>query len=49
MYMTFQYLTVSCVGHVYDISIPEKFYVYLLQAMYYDISIYIRQFHVYLL
>ena len=28
MYMTFQYLTVSCIphtGHVYDISIPDSF------------------------
>ena len=41
MYMTFQYLTVSCIsakGHVYDISIPDSFVYTCFRSCIYDIS-----------
>ena len=43
MYMTFQYLTVSCVylatGHVHDISIPDSFMCIPAIGHVHDISI----------
>jgi len=52
MYMTFQYLTVSCIlhgtGHVYDISIPDSFmYITCYRSCIWRFNTW--QFHVYYL